>query len=228
MHLMDFTSHDTSETIRPQAPLGHKVVQSWYARYVKRAIDLAAVLICLPIVVPVIAIGAVLAALGGPSAFYTQMRVGRDGRHFRLWKLRTMVPDAEAKLEAHLAQNQEACAEWAVTQKLKNDPRITPMGHFLRRTSLDELPQLWNVLKGDMSLVGPRPMLPEQQASYPGHAYYDLRPGITGNWQVSSRNNSAFVERAGFDDAYGREISLWTDLRLLARTCVIVLRATGL
>lgn len=118
-------------------------------------------------------------------------------------------------------------AEWESTQKLKHDPRITRFGRFLRKSSLDELPQLWNVLKGDMSLVGPRPMLPEQRGLYPGLAYYELRPGLTGTWQVSERNESTFSKRAEFDRGYFESLSFLGDLNVLARTVSVVLRGTG-
>jgi len=165
--------------------------------------------------------------LQGGRPFYRQDRVGQGGRIFRLWKLRTMVPDAEARLEAHLAASPEARAEWDHCQKLKDDPRITPLGRLLRRSSMDELPQLWNVLRGDMSLVGPRPMMPCQQPLYPGQAYYALRPGITGPWQVSARNESGFADRARYDADYLSRVSFATDLRLLAATVRVVLRSTG-
>ena len=126
-----------------------------------------------------------------------------------------MVIDADQRLAAHLAADPALRAEWDETQKLKNDPRITAVGRLLRKTSLDELPQLWNVLKGDMSLVGPRPMMPEQRALYPGRAYYSMRPGLTGPWQVSDRNETSFAGRAEFDAAYARRMSLRTDLVIL-------------
>jgi exopolysaccharide production protein ExoY len=138
-----------------------------------------------------------------------------------------MVCDAETRLAEHLARSPEAQAEWDHTQKLKCDPRITVFGNFLRKTSLDELPQLWNVLKGDMSLVGPRPMMAGQQGLYPGLAYYALRPGITGSWQVSDRNASSFAARADFDNAYEETLSFMGDLHILAATVGVVLRGTG-
>jgi lipopolysaccharide/colanic/teichoic acid biosynthesis glycosyltransferase len=138
-----------------------------------------------------------------------------------------MVPGAEARLAAHLAADPAARAEWDRSQKLREDPRVTPLGRLLRRSSLDELPQLWNVLAGDMSLVGPRPMMPCQQALYPGEAYYRLRPGLTGPWQVSDRHASAFADRARFDRDYEQALSLATDLRILAATLRAVLRGTG-
>lgn len=203
---------------RPAAP---------YARGLKRALDVALVLAAAPVVVPVVLVLALLVACDGGAPFYAQDRVGRGGRRFRMWKLRTMVVGAEDRLAAHLAADPAARAEWDRTQKLRDDPRVTPTGRLLRRTSLDELPQLWNVLTGDMSLVGPRPMMPCQQAMYPGEAYYRLRPGLTGPWQVSDRNAAAFADRARFDRDYEAALSLATDLRLLAATLRVVLRGTG-
>ena len=164
---------------------------------------------------------------GVPSRRKSTPRVGRHGRIYTIWKLRSMTRDADQALEAHLAANPEARVEWDRTQKLKNDPRITKLGRVLRKSSLDELPQLFNVLRGDMSLVGPRPMMPEQQALYPGTAYYKLRPGITGMWQVSKRNESTFADRARFDTQYDRRLSLLTDIKLLLATVRVVLRGTG-
>ncbi len=144
-----------------------------------------------------------------------------------MWKLRSMVADADSLLEAHLAANPAARAEWDRSQKLRSDPRITVLGRIIRKTSLDELPQLWNVLRADMSLVGPRPMLPEQRILYPGTAYYALRPGITGFWQISVRNESSFAQRAKFDAAYLRQMSLKTDILVMLRTVRVVLCGTG-
>ena len=138
-----------------------------------------------------------------------------------------MVPRADTLLEYHLRKNPEARREWDETQKLKRDPRITRIGCFLRKSSLDELPQLWNVLMGDMSLVGPRPMMVDQEALYPGTAYFELRPGITGLWQISDRNASSFAERAKFDDRYLNSCSLSQDISILLQTTGVVLRGTG-
>ena len=139
-------------------------------------------------------------------------------------KIRTMEPGAEAALARHLAADPAARREWDATQKLRPDPRITPLGRVLRKTSLDELPQLWNVLAGDMSLVGPRPMMPAQRALYPGRAAFALRPGLTGPWQVSARNDTGFAARAGFDADYLAGLSLGRDLAILWRTLAVVLR----
>jgi exopolysaccharide production protein ExoY len=198
-----------------------------YRNNFKRFIDTLLILLALPVVLPLMAVMVFMVAREGGNPFYTQTRIGREGRRFRMWKLRTMVPDADQRLADYLAADPVARAEWDATQKLKNDPRITRMGRFLRKSSLDELPQLWNVLNGTMSLVGPRPMMVEQQAFYYGHGYYNLRPGITGAWQVSDRNECDFSGRAQYDDAYDRQISLRTDAAILGRTVGVVLRCTG-
>jgi lipopolysaccharide/colanic/teichoic acid biosynthesis glycosyltransferase len=199
----------------------------FYSTYLKRSLDVIIVLISLPLVVVVIALLApVLLADGGP-VFFVQDRVGRGGRVFLMWKLRTMVADAEGRLAAHLAADPAAKAEWEETQKLRNDPRTTAFGRILRRTSIDELPQLWNVLRGDMSLVGPRPMMPCQCAIYPGQCYYRLRPGVTGLWQVSARNETSFAHRADFDSRYAECLSLATDFLILVRTIRPVICGTG-
>ena len=198
-----------------------------YRNGVKRLLDIVLTLLGAPIVVPLVALLALMIACDGGSPFYVQDRVGRDGRIFKMWKLRSMVLRAESRLADHLAQDPSAKTEWDSTQKLKSDPRITGFGRLLRKSSMDELPQLWNVMIGDMSLVGPRPMMTCQQPLYPGSAYYKLRPGITGSWQVSERNKSTFADRARFDALYDRELSLMTDLRLLKATFRVVLRATG-
>lgn len=198
-----------------------------YSRAGKRLLDCLFVLAALPVALPLIAFLALLVKRDGGSAFYVQERLGLDGRKFRLLKLRTMIHDADRVLEDYLAANPAARQEWDLKQKLHQDPRITRSGHILRKTSLDELPQLLNVLLGDMSLVGPRPMMPEQASLYPGQDYNRLRPGITGPWQVSDRNESSFAARASFDSSYYKEMSLLGDLSLLVRTVGVVLRGTG-
>ena len=198
-----------------------------YPRYGKRALDLALVVAALPVWLPLILLAAAVVALDGHSPFYGQDRVGRGGRIFRMWKLRSMVPGADALLERRLAQNPDARLEWDDTQKLQDDPRITRFGRLLRKSSMDELPQLLNVLSGEMSLVGPRPMMIEQQVLYPGSRYYALRPGLTGFWQVSERNQCRFRDRARFDDAYWMAQSLRTDVSVLWRTIAVVMRCTG-
>lgn len=203
------------------------VAPNFYGAGCKRFVDLLLVAIAAVPAVLIVLVLALLIALDGRSPFFAQDRVGRNGRIFRMWKLRSMVSDAETRLETCLAACPQRRDEWNTHQKLRDDPRITWIGALIRKTSLDELPQLWNVLRGDMSIVGPRPMLPSQRALYPGTAYYALRPGITGFWQVSARNDSSFAERARFDTSYLREMSLWTDLRVILCTVRVVLTGTG-
>lgn len=198
-----------------------------YGRYIKRLLDILIIIASAPVVLPVIAIFALLIRRDGAPALYSQERIGKDGKSFTCWKLRSMVPDADAKLTEYLAENPAANAEWVVSQKLRHDPRITKIGHFIRKTSIDELPQFWCILIGDMSLIGPRPFLPEQQKLYKGSAYYELRPGLTGFWQVGDRNESSFAARTVFDNRYAQELTLGTDLRILLRTVGVVLRGTG-
>ncbi len=211
-----------------QATSGHwGLRRGLYRNMGKRALDVAFVVVTLPVTVPVILVMALLVALDGGKPFYAQLRVGQGGRVFRMWKLRSMVVDADERLETYLATDPDLRAEWDSHQKLRRDPRITVLGDLLRRSSLDELPQVLNVLKGEMSLVGPRPMMPSQRKIYPGKAYYRLRPGLTGLWQVSARNDSVFSFRAACDETYDRRLSVWLDLKLILFTVVVVLRGTG-
>lgn len=199
----------------------------FYRSFLKRPLDLFLILLATPVILPLIFVLALLVKRDGGKAFYSQERVGRNGKIYRIWKLRSMVTDADDMLPAYLAENPDAKAEWEENQKLRHDPRITRLGHVLRRCSLDELPQLWNVVRGDMSLIGPRPMMPSQQSDYTGDAYYALRPGITGYWQVAGRNRTSFSARAMYDDVYDLNLSLGNDLGILWRTVGVVLRATG-
>lgn len=204
--------------------------QRLYPRWGKRCLDLFFAVLLLPLILPVLAILALLLLLEGGKPFFGQARVGRGGRPFHCWKLRTMVPDAEARLRALLESDQTIQQEWDAHQKLRDDPRITPLGSFLRKSSLDELPQIFNVLKGEMSLVGPRPFMLDQQEAYDaegGRKYYLLRPGITGPWQVTERNDSVFSTRVLYDERYANSVSLAADLRIILATCVVVLRNTG-
>jgi lipopolysaccharide/colanic/teichoic acid biosynthesis glycosyltransferase len=199
----------------------------FYRRFGKRAVDISLVLMSAPIVIILLFPIMLLIALDGGNPLYSQLRLGRGGRSYRMWKLRSMVVDADQKLEAYLASNPEADAEWRLNQKLKKDPRITKIGRLIRKTSLDELPQLWNVLIGDMSLVGPRPMMVCQKDLYPSKDYFEMNPGITGAWQVSARNESTFEERATYDRKYLNDLSAKTDAMILVKTVGVVFKATG-
>ena len=209
-------------------PAEHAAETGFYRNAAKRFFDVALVLAALPIVVLIVGLCALCLALEGGNPFYTQERLGRNGKRFRILKLRSMVHNADAKLAELLKADPVLRDEWERSQKLKNDPRITRLGAFLRSTSLDELPQLWNVLRGDMSLVGPRPMMPEQLALYgDAGSYFRVRPGITGIWQVSVRNESSFAHRNKIDAVYDRDLSFSLDLQLLFKTVGVVVRGTG-
>ncbi len=198
-----------------------------YRSRTKRLLDVLLVLVAAAPTVLILLPLMALIALDGRSPIYTQKRLGKGARSFRMFKLRTMVADADEILDAYLAKNPDARTEWDETQKLKNDPRITFFGRFLRKSSLDELPQLLNVLLGQMSIVGPRPMMENQESLYPGRAYFAMRPGITGYWQISERNQSSFSQRAEYDTLYFREMSFANDCRVIASTVGVVFKATG-
>jgi Undecaprenyl-phosphate galactose phosphotransferase WbaP len=182
------------------------------------------------VALPILALITLAIRLDSPGpALFRQERVGRDGRTFHVWKFRTMLVDAEARLEALLATDPAARLEWESSQKLARDPRVTRVGGFLRATSLDELPQLWNVVLGEMSLVGPRPIvraeIPRYAESY--EYYRQVRPGITGYWQVSGRSNTSYTQRVMLDTYYVRNWSIWLDLVILLRTVTVVLQRQG-
>lgn len=199
------------------------------AQRFKRLFDVAAASLALILLSPLFALFAVLIRRDGGPAMFRQTRVGRHGETFECLKFRTMVADAETRLAELLARDPQKAAEWETYQKLGDDPRITAIGSLLRRSSLDELPQLINVLRGEMSLVGPRPMTVEQKDAYGARleSYVRMRPGLTGMWQVNGRNSTSFEERARLDDWYARNWSLWRDAVILARTVREVLFSTG-
>ncbi len=221
---MHLTNLSTSKSV--SADTSHER-KNFYRDTGKRVLDIFLVVISSPITLSVTFLLALALVLTGKAPFYSQMRIGLNGKEFRMWKLQTMLPDADKLLKTYLQSNPEARAEWDSKQKLVNDPRVTPVGRILRKTSLDELPQLFNVLNGTMSLVGPRPMMLCQKADYDGSSYYEMRPGITGLWQISDRHEGKFTNRVGFDEIYNRELSLGTDLNVMLRTVGVMLRGTG-
>ena len=196
----------------------------------KRALDIIGAGVGLVLLAPFFLIVALLVRADGGPAFFAHQRVGRGGKLFGCLKFRSMVIDSQARLEALLASDPAARAEWEATRKLKNDPRITRIGRFLRSTSLDELPQLINVLRGEMSLVGPRPVQEAEIDRYYGASaahYMAVRPGITGLWQVSGRNETSYESRVALDVSYVSRPSLLADLSILLRTPVAVLSRRG-
>ncbi len=196
----------------------------------KRALDVLGAGAMLLVLSPVFLVLAYLTRRDGGPAFYAHTRIGQGGRGFGCLKFRSMVIDSQARLDALLASDPAARAEWEATRKLKNDPRVTAVGRFLRKTSLDELPQLINVLRGEMSLVGPRPVVAAELSTYYGAAaahYMSVRPGITGLWQVSGRSDTSYAQRVALDVAYATKPSLWQDIKILLRTPVVVLARRG-
>jgi Undecaprenyl-phosphate galactose phosphotransferase WbaP len=200
------------------------------ARFAKRSLDLALVIAAAPFVSAIVGLFALLIKLddGGP-VLYANKRIGVGGRSFNVWKLRSMSVNGEELLARYLDENPDEAEEWKHKQKLKRDPRITRVGAVIRKASIDELPQLWNVLVGQMSLVGPRPLLQNQIGLY-GDAfslYKQVRPGITGLWQVSGRSDLSFHERVKLDKYVIQNWSVWLDLYILARTLGVVITGKG-
>lgn len=197
---------------------------------VKRLVDLGLIFISLPVLILVFLLLMFVIKFDSPGPiFYTQKRIGRDGRDIFIWKFRTMMKNAESILEAMLEKDDALRREWERNFKLKNDPRVTRVGGFLRRTSLDELPQLWNVLKREMSLIGPRPIVAEEISLY-GDDFEiskQVPPGMTGMWQVSGRNDLSYEERIGLDVYYVQNWSIWLDIHILIRTLLVVLKGLG-
>lgn len=165
---------------------------------------------------------------GGP-AFYSHERIGKNGKPFNCIKFRSMIINSQEVLDELLANDEEARAEWEREFKLKSDPRITPVGNFIRKTSLDELPQLVNVLKGEMSLVGPRPVIAEEQKYYGENwdEFLSVKPGMTGLWQVSGRNDTTYDERVNLDIQYIRDWTLWMDIKIAYKTIFIIINPKG-
>lgn len=196
----------------------------------KRAFDAAVAGAGLVALAPFLAVVWALVKLsdGGP-AFFGHVRVGRYGRPFTCWKFRTMVPNGDEVLARHLTANPAVAEEWKAAQKLRKDPRVTAIGAFLRITSLDELPQLWNVLIGEMSLVGPRPVTRTELERYAKDRkfYLLVRPGLTGLWQVSGRNRTSYARRVALDRHYVQTWSFLGDVRILLKTVVVLARRDG-
>ena len=216
--------HDITETKLDRAvPL----TPAWAA---KRGLDISVAVTALLLLLPLLLLIALAVWAGdGRAPIFRHMRIGRNGRHFGCLKFRSMVTDGDAVLAQHLAASAQARAEWAATHKLSDDPRITAIGQVLRKTSLDELPQLWNVLCGEMSLVGPRPIVPAEVERY-GHAFatcFAVPPGVTGLWQVSGRSNTTYAERVALDLDYASRWSLYRDLAIMLRTIPAVLSQRG-
>ncbi|WP_332310351.1 sugar transferase [Altererythrobacter lutimaris] len=196
------------------------------AQWLDRGLALFLIIFLAPLL---IATAIAIVATSRGKVFFRQARIGRGGQEFQCYKFRTMEVDAERRLEVLLQNDAEARREWAEDQKLRNDPRITSIGTFLRKSSIDELPQLFNVLKGDMRLVGPRPIVQSERQKYGRYfrEYCSVRPGITGLWQVSGRNDVSYRRRVAYDVLYSKHRSFLVDLGILFATIPCVLFRRG-
>ena len=197
---------------------------------VARVLDITLILLAAPYILLAFLIFAILVKLDSPGpVFFRQVRIGRFGRKFPVYKFRTMVQNADQVLQDYLDKSPELRVEWLATHKLKQDPRVTRLGALLRTWSIDELPQLWNILIGDMSLVGPRPIVDAEVEKYGKcfELYIQVRPGLTGLWQVSGRNNTTYERRVELDEFYVRNRSLKLDLQILLKTVLVVLKKDG-
>ncbi|WP_431273791.1 sugar transferase [Variovorax ureilyticus] len=203
---------------------------TYFERIAKRTIDIVGALTFFVLFGPLYLIVALSVAISmGRPVHFWQNRLGENGQRFRFYKFRSMVRNSEDVLDEFLSRNDMARTEWDTFQKLEKDPRITPIGMIIRKLSLDELPQFWNVLKGDMSLVGPRPCMERQRSLYgKGWEHYcAVRPGITGLWQVSGRNRLSYARRVELDVEYVSNWSLWLDIKILLKTVRAVVSGEG-
>jgi len=227
---MSNTSTNVNDIVTAGSDRSNDLSSARNGSITKRTFDIVLSVLMLPILLPVIAVLYIAVRAEGGPGFFGHKRVGRNGTQFRCWKIRTMVPDAQERLEELLRNDPAARAEWERDRKLRNDPRVTRLGAFLRRSSLDELPQIWNVLRGEMSLIGPRPVTEPELQRYGGAAwhYLALRPRLPGLWQVSGRNDVSYEERVQLDVAYHNSVSLRGDVRILFLTVGAVLGKTGM
>lgn len=213
-----------------QVPRNTAEAHIWPPGWLSRVLDLVIASVGLLFFLPLFFVVALAIKLSSPGpVLFRHQRIGRGGQTFGCWKFRTMAVDAESRLADILRTDPQAAREWAEHQKLTHDPRITAIGHFLRRSSLDELPQLINVLMGEMSIVGPRPIVENEAARYGEHfaLYCLVRPGITGLWQISGRSNIHYFERVLLDVRYVSSRNTWRDLRIIILTVPSVLAARG-
>jgi len=204
--------------------------QSGRSEALQRGMDLLIAIPMLIFLLPVFGLIAVVVMFDSPGpVIFRHTRRGRGGEPFRCRKFRTMVADAELRLDELLANDEDARREWERTQKLRDDPRVTRVGAFLRKTSLDELPQLWNIIRGEMSIVGPRPIIANEVVRYGDRiVYYDaVRPGVVGLWQISGRNDTTYEERVQLDVDYARNCSLLKDIGILLRSIPAILFKRG-
>lgn len=223
--------------LQPQYFFGYNIVlmepqnklKTFWGRLLKMIMDRGMALLALVMLAPVFAVLYIVVKKDGGPAFYFQNRLGKNGKMFKCWKFRSMITNADVVLKEILENDADAREEYARDFKLKNDPRITKIGHFLRKSSLDEIPQLYNVLRGEMSIVGPRPIVQAEEGFYGDkfEYYLSVRPGITGLWQVSGRNDVSYEQRVALDTWYVENWSIWNDLVIIFKTTFVVLYRKG-
>lgn len=221
----DYSSTNEQETTASTNALYRHI----YREKFKRTLDIALSVAGLTFFLPLIGLLVLVIRLDGGPAFFVHCRIGRKGREFGCIKFRSMVVDADRALSDYLSRNENAREEWETTRKLRDDPRITRLGKFLRKSSIDEIPQLWNVFIGDMSIVGPRPIVRAELPKYGNEVdtYYSVRPGITGLWQVSGRSDTTYEARVKLDTEYANNLSFQRDAEIIGKTCLVVLRRNG-
>lgn len=207
----------------------HNLTKQLYL-FVKRSMDLLLLLLSSPIVIPLVIVISIVVKITSPGpVFYGHKRIGKNGKEFKCWKFRSMVIDADKQLEKILAENPEMKAEWEKDRKFTNDPRVTKIGKFLRRTSIDEIPQLFNILTGEMSFIGPRPVTSPELTKYGSKSDYILsvKPGLSGMWQISGRSDTGYEERITLDSYYIQNWSFWLDIWILIKTIYVVIKGKG-
>lgn len=201
-------------------------------RFIKRIIDIIGGLVGIVLLIPMTIVLYLISIFSkenkGPI-FYEQLRVGKNGKYFRIYKFRTMIIGADKILKKYLEENEEARIEFEKNQKLEYDPRITKLGKILRKTSLDEFPQFINVLKGDMSLIGPRPLVEGELDAHNGNhkLYESVKPGITGYWGVNGRSNTTYEERLELEYYYAKNFSFWLDTKIFFKTIISIVKREG-
>ena len=197
---------------------------------IKRCIDLSLLIVSSPLILPLIVLVAILVKCTSKGKiFYGHKRIGKNGKEITAWKFRSMVMDADKRLKELLENNPNMKREWEEHQKLEHDPRITTIGKFLRKTSLDELPQLFNILLGQMSFVGPRPVTESEKEKY-GDTFkyiFSVTPGLSGMWQISGRSSTGYDDRIFLDTFYIQNWSIWLDIWIILQTCVVVITGKG-
>jgi Undecaprenyl-phosphate galactose phosphotransferase WbaP len=227
---LSYVDPESDHSKHPFELYSHSPSATYSYRVMKRVFDICAVTLIAPLVLVLGAVIALLLFLDSPGPiFFSHSRIRRGGKYFSMWKFRTMCCNGAEVLERHFDQHPEDRVEWERSWKLRNDPRVSNLGAFLRRTSLDELPQIWNVLVGEMSLVGPRPIVYEEVERYGSdYAFYAaVKPGITGLWQTSGRSSLTYAERVALDRFYVENWSFWFELKILFRTIRSVASSEG-